>query len=404
MDGETGFPIIAVEFKPVMFSTAWFQPVIFKFRSTQTIPSRMFSKRVRRINTSKSLGNTAGKFPVDTVESVVDCRFIVNVGNLDGQGKRNRYQNVVRPNNFNVYGCEFRLENLSWITTVPAVTELVITKERNEMILVRYAASDAIHHGCLSECRQFVKPFPKGFDLNEILKGAETPTCIGEEVAVDTIDLLAPIPNPQKVICVGKNYADHAREMGGEPPTIPVIFNKFPTAINHPGAEIILPEISDKVDFEAELVAVIGNGGKSIPTGQGLDHVFGYCCGNDISARDWQKEKPGGQWLLGKTFDGFAPLGPWLVSADQVDPGNLDIALRLNGDTMQESNTRYFLFDVGFLVEHISQFCELMPGDLIFTGTPAGVGAGRTPPLYLKSGDVLEVEIQGLGVLENRMV
>lgn len=271
------------------------------------------------------------------------------------------------------------------------------------MIIVRYVAADTIHYGCLSECHRFIKPFT-GFDLEEVLGGGELPTCVGEELAVGSVQLLAPIPEPQKIICVGKNYADHAREMGGEPPEIPVIFNKFPTAINHPDADIVLPSISDKVDFEAELVAVIGKGGKSISAGTGLDHVFGYCCGNDISARDWQKEKPGGQWLLGKTFDGFAPLGPWLVPANQVDPDNLDIRLRLNGEVMQDSNTKYFLFDIGFLVEHISQFCELKTGDLIFTGTPAGVGAGRNPPLFLKSGDVVQVEVSGLGVLENRMV
>ncbi len=272
------------------------------------------------------------------------------------------------------------------------------------MKLVRYEVSGIVNYGSLSESDNQIQPFPSDFDLNGVLSGDQLPKGEGQPVSLGDARLLAPIHNPQKVICVGKNYADHAREMGGEPPEIPVIFNKFPTAINHPGAEIELPSISSKVDFEAELVVVIGKGGKNIPPGVGMKHVFGFCCGNDISARDWQKEKPGGQWLLGKTFDGFAPIGPWLVTVDEVNVSNLDITLRLNGQTMQESNTEHFIFDVEFLIEHISQFCELKPGDLIFTGTPAGVGAGRKPPLYLKSGDVLQVEVSGLGVLENRMV
>lgn len=272
------------------------------------------------------------------------------------------------------------------------------------MKLVRYQTSGNEKFGSWVESENHIKPFGSGFDLNEILVGGELPTCVGEPVSLSDAQVLAPILRPQKIICVGKNYADHAREMGGEPPEIPVIFNKFPTALNHPGAEIVLPSISSKVDFEAELVVVIGKEGKDIPAGQGMEHVFGYCCGNDISARDWQKEKPGGQWLLGKTFDGFAPIGPWLVPANQVDAEDLDIKLWLNGQLMQESSTRHFIFGIEFLIEHISQFCPLVPGDLIFTGTPAGVGAGRNPPLYLKSGDVVQVEIAGLGMLENRMV
>lgn len=220
-----------------------------------------------------------------------------------------------------------------------------------------------------------------------------------------SVSLGAPIPDPPKVICIGKNYADHAREMGSEPPSIPVVFNKFATAITGPETKIVLPAISRKVDFEAELVVVIGKPGRDIDRKQAMSHVFGYCCGNDISARDWQKEKPGGQWLLGKTFDTFAPIGPHLVTADEIDaPHELDIALRLNGETMQQSNTRNLIFPIDFLIAHLSKFVTLQPGDLIFTGTPEGVGAGRTPPLFLKPGDKLEVEIAGLGVLRNTVV
>ena len=166
----------------------------------------------------------------------------------------------------------------------------------------------------------------------------------------------------------------------------------------------MLPPISQKVDFEAELVVVIGKQGRNIERSQAMSHVFGYCCGNDISARDWQKEKPGGQWLLGKTFDGFAPLGPCIVTADEIpDPHRLEIMLRLNGETMQHSNTSHLIFPIDFLIEHLSKFVTLHPGDLIFTGTPEGVGAGRTPPVFLKSGDVLKVEIEGIGTLGNNI-
>ena len=224
-------------------------------------------------------------------------------------------------------------------------------------------------------------------------------------IAKNDAKLEAPISDPGKIICIGKNYAKHAAEMGSEPPSTPVVFSKFNSAIAAPGSDIRLPTISDKVDFEAELVVVIGKQGRFIERSDAMSHVFGYCCGNDISARDWQKEKPGGQWLLGKTFDGFAPLGPCIVTADEIeDPNNLDITLRLNGETMQSSNTSHLIFPIDFLISHLSQFVTLQPGDLIFTGTPAGVGAGRTPPVFLKNGDQLEVEIEGIGKLHNRTV
>ena len=219
------------------------------------------------------------------------------------------------------------------------------------------------------------------------------------------VNLEAPISDPGKIICIGKNYAKHAAEMGSEPPSIPVVFSKFNSAIAAPGSDITLPSISEKVDFEAELVVVIGKQGRFIDRSDAMSHVFGYCCGNDISARDWQKEKPGGQWLLGKTFDGFAPLGPCIVTVDEIDdPNNLDITLRLNGETMQSSNTSHLIFPIDFLISHLSRFVTLQPGDLIFTGTPAGVGAGRTPPIFLRNGDQLEVEIEGIGKLYNRIV
>jgi len=226
-------------------------------------------------------------------------------------------------------------------------------------------------------------------------------------VAIDPagVKLLAPIANPQKVICIGLNYADHAAESGVDPPPEPVVFCKFPSAVCAHGDAIVLPGNSVKVDYEAELVAVIGIGGRDIPAERALSHIAGYTCGHDVSARDWQLEKPGGQWLLGKTFDTFAPFGPELVTSDEIDdPGRLDIALRLNRETMQDSNTRQLIFGLPKLVQYISSVCTLLPGDVIFTGTPPGVGAARKPPVFLKAGDEVEVEIEAVGTLRNPVV
>src|SRR6185437_10164335 len=162
---------------------------------------------------------------------------------------------------------------------------------------------------------------------------------------------------------------------------------------------------SQEVDYEAELVLVIGQGGRNIPLANARRHIAGYCPGHDVSARDWQLRKPGGQWLLGKSFDTFNPFGPALGTSDEIDdPGQLRIQLRLNGQTMQDSNTRQLIFGVDHLVSYISQVCTLLPGDVIFTGTPPGVGAARKPPVFLKPGDQVEVEIEKLGVLRNPVV
>ncbi|MBN2021590.1 MAG: fumarylacetoacetate hydrolase family protein [Pirellulales bacterium] len=231
---------------------------------------------------------------------------------------------------------------------------------------------------------------------------AEAALARGEALPREAIELAPPVPNPQKVICVGANYADHATESGMAPPPEPILFAKFPTAVRADGDPIVLPRVSGEVDYEAELVVVIGRRGRNIPREQALAHVAAYACGNDVSARDWQLRKPGGQWLLGKSFDSFAPMGPALVTADEIpDPSGLDIQLRLNGQTMQHSNTRHFIFPIDFLVAYISTVCTLLPGDLIFTGTPEGVGFARTPPVFLQPGDEVEVEIERIGVLRN---
>jgi 2-keto-4-pentenoate hydratase/2-oxohepta-3-ene-1,7-dioic acid hydratase in catechol pathway len=239
--------------------------------------------------------------------------------------------------------------------------------------------------------------------LLEAEQTAARPAAVSYPAA--TTKLLAPIPDPPKIICIGLNYRDHAAETGAAIPRDPVLFSKFTTALIGPEEPIVLPPVSHKVDYEAELVLVIGKKGRFIPREQAREHLAGYTVGHDVSARDWQLEKDGKQWLAGKTFDTFAPIGPYLVPAHEIpDPHELGIRLRLNGQTMQDSNTRQMIFRAEDLVAYISQVVTLQPGDLIFTGTPPGVGVARKPPVWLKGGDVVEVEIDGLGVLRNPVV
>ncbi len=227
----------------------------------------------------------------------------------------------------------------------------------------------------------------------------------GKRILWDSKMALAPVPRPPKVICIGKNYADHAAEMGGESPELPIVFSKFSSSVVGPNHPVVLPKISQQVDYEAELVVVMGKPGKHIPRDEAMSHILGYTCGNDVSSRDWQKGRPGGQWLLGKSFDTFAPIGPWLTTAEEIaDPHALEVQLRLNGMVMQQASTRLLLYPLDYLISHLSQFFELETGDLIFTGTPAGVGAGRNPPIFLQAGDVTEVEISGLGILSTTYI
>ena len=236
----------------------------------------------------------------------------------------------------------------------------------------------------------------------EAIGRAERAIVAGSPVA-GPVTRLPPIPSPEKIICIGLNYADHARETKATVPSCPVVFNKFPTALLPHEGTVRLPRLSTQVDYEAELVLVIGRGGRHIPRSEARGHIAAYTCGNDVSARDWQKNKPGGQWLSGKSFDTFAPCGPWMVTGDEIpEPGHLGVRLRLNGQVMQDSNTVELIFPAEELVSYISGFCTLKPGDLIYTGTPGGVGMGRQPPVYLKPGDVTEVEIERIGVLRNR--
>jgi 2-keto-4-pentenoate hydratase/2-oxohepta-3-ene-1,7-dioic acid hydratase in catechol pathway len=210
----------------------------------------------------------------------------------------------------------------------------------------------------------------------------------------------APVPRPGKLICIGLNYRDHARESNMPLPDKPVVFSKFSSSVIAPGEPVVIPATSQKVDYEAELAVVIGRHAKNVKADRAYDYVLGYTAFNDVSARDFQLATT--QWLMGKTFDTFAPMGPWLVTKDEIaDPHRLSIRLTLNGEIMQDSNTDQMIFSVPQLIEFISESITLEPGDVIATGTPSGVGFARNPPVFLKPGDRMEVLIDGIGGLGN---
>jgi 2-keto-4-pentenoate hydratase/2-oxohepta-3-ene-1,7-dioic acid hydratase in catechol pathway len=211
--------------------------------------------------------------------------------------------------------------------------------------------------------------------------------------------LMAPIPRPGKILAIGLNYADHIEETKAQKPDKQIWFSKMPTSINGPYDPIQIPKVSSAVDWEAELVAVIGKGGRHIGKAGAADAVFGYCCGNDVSERAWQRRTP--QWILGKSFDTHAPIGPWIVTTDEVgDPHALGIRCIVNGETRQSSNTKHLVFNLWDQIDELSQVMTLEAGDLIFTGTPGGVGAAMNPPKFLKAGDKVRVEIDKLGAIE----
>jgi 2-keto-4-pentenoate hydratase/2-oxohepta-3-ene-1,7-dioic acid hydratase in catechol pathway len=215
--------------------------------------------------------------------------------------------------------------------------------------------------------------------------------------------LLAPLV-PVDILCIGLNYREHAAESGSAIPTTPMLFIKSSNTLNNPFDPILIPRRSDQIDYEAELAVVIGKTAKYVSRENALDHVLGYTCANDVSARDWQREKSlgGGQFARGKSFDGFCPLGPWIVTKDEIpDPNALHIKTTLNGQTMQDHTTGDMIFDVATLIESLSSTLTLRAGAVILTGTPQGVGFARTPPVWLKDGDNVIVELEKIGRLEN---
>ncbi len=217
-------------------------------------------------------------------------------------------------------------------------------------------------------------------------------------------NLGAPVPRPGKIVCAGRNYADHAKELGNDVPTRPILFAKLVTSVRGPFDDVVRPREVDDLDYEAELCVVIGTGGRRIPKDRALAHVAGYCCANDVSARNAQLGL-GDQWLRGKSFDSFCPIGPWIVSADEIpDPQALNVRCRVDGILRQDGNTADMIFDVTTLVSYISDAFTLEPGDLILTGTPAGVAMGQHPAPWLQPGQLCEVEIPGVGSIANRIV
>lgn len=220
---------------------------------------------------------------------------------------------------------------------------------------------------------------------------------------VESREFLAPVV-PPSIFCIGLNYRAHAEEMNAPIPDWPVVFMKGQNAVQAPGAPILIPShlASTKVDYEAELVVVLGKACKNVSRANALEYVLGYTCGNDVSARDWQKEWGGGQWSRAKTFDTFAPMGPYLVTPDELgDPGSLALSSRVNGEVRQSSTTSDMIFDVPALIEFLSGSTTLLPGTVIFTGTPPGVGMVMDPPGWLQDGDTVEIEVEGIGTLQN---
>ena len=213
-----------------------------------------------------------------------------------------------------------------------------------------------------------------------------------------------PIPSPRKFVCVGLNYALHAREGGHDMPTYPSFFLRVPTSLVAAEAPVVLPRASAQLDYECELAIVVGKRGRHISEADALGHVFGYTAFNDVSVRDFQRKTS--QWTPGKNFDGTGPLGPWVVTADALPPGasGLRITTRVNGETMQDSNTEDMIFSTARIISLLSEFMTLEPGDIIATGTPSGLAHARKPPAWMKSGDIVEVEIEGIGVLRNPIV
>ena len=255
-------------------------------------------------------------------------------------------------------------------------------------------------------------PFPSYIDdvlkdpeqaaqLAAILAQAETLTDPAYFVSLDEVTFLPVLSRPGKILCIGKNYAAHVAETKSEAPKKPLVFSKFTSALAAHKEGIPIPVNTSKVDYEVELVAVIGKKAYCVSPEEALEHVAGYTIGNDVTARDWQKGSP--QWLLGKSPDKFAPLGPVYVTADEIDPRNLDISLKLNNEVRQNSNTKHLIFDIATIVSYISQHFALEPGDIIFTGTPDGVilGYPEDEQVWLKPGDVIESTIEGIGTLVN---
>jgi len=272
------------------------------------------------------------------------------------------------------------------------------------MKLIRFEQEGKVKPGIISPDGRWLDVSAFGEDYNEDFFTHDGPGRLSEwlktaqcpEVSQDT-RLDSCVARPSKIICIGLNYAKHAAETGAAIPKEPVVFFKSTTALCGPNDEVVIPRNSIKTDWEVELAVVIGKRASYVDADDALDYVAGYCTHNDYSEREYQLER-GGQWVKGKSADTFAPLGPFMATKDEIaDPHNLNLWLKVNGEKLQDSNTSDFIFNIPYVIEHLTQFMTLLPGDVISTGTPAGVGLGFNPPRYLKPGDVVELGIEGLG-------
>jgi 2-keto-4-pentenoate hydratase/2-oxohepta-3-ene-1,7-dioic acid hydratase in catechol pathway len=273
--------------------------------------------------------------------------------------------------------------------------------------------------GLVSSDLQQIQPFamsPSELELGALSiierqsRGEALPAMLAP-VQLSHVKLIAPLPKPRRnIFCVGKNYFAHAKEFAGSGfdssaaagaiPSVPIYFTKVPESVIGPNATIQIPVgVSDAIDYEVELAVIIGKGGKGISQKDAMQHVWGYTIINDVTARDWQSRHS--QWLLGKSFDTFCPMGPWLVSADELDGANTNVRCMVNGELRQNASTTDLIFNIPTLIECLSAGITIYPGDIIATGTPVGVGIGFKPPKYLKSGDVVRVEIDGIGAMDN---
>ena len=289
------------------------------------------------------------------------------------------------------------------------------------MKIVAYDYHGKAGVGLVSSDLQQIQPFDLpsapctsgALTLIEMMSRGEALPALLASIAVAEVQIKAPLPKPRRnIFCVGKNYFAHAKEFAGsgfdssakageDIPPDPIYFTKVPESVVGPGAAIEMPaaSVSTSIDYEAELTVIIGRGGKGISAADAMSHVWGYTIINDVTARDWQSRHK--QWLLGKSFDTFCPMGPWLVSADEMDGNRTMVRCFVNGELRQNASTADLIFGIPKLIETLSAGITLYPGDVIATGTPVGVGIGFKPPKYLKSGDVVRVEIDGIGSLEN---
>ncbi|MCF8063037.1 MAG: fumarylacetoacetate hydrolase family protein [Deltaproteobacteria bacterium] len=267
------------------------------------------------------------------------------------------------------------------------------------MKIAQYRDSGRTRLGLVEGAALTPSTFPG--DLIDLIEQGADPVASGPSVPLERIEFAPAVTRPSKIIAIGLNYMDHVRESKGKVPEAPLVFAKFPSSLAAHGAAITWdPSITSKVDFEAELAVVMGREASRISEDEALDAVFGYTCGNDVSARDLQFGD--GQWVRGKSLDTFCPLGPWVVTAEEIpDPHDLALGCRVNGRVMQESRTDQMIFRLPRLLSYLSRQFTLLPGDVILTGTPHGVGAFREPSVYLRDGDEVIVEIERIGALVN---